>query len=596
MTEQAALGATPAGAAEAVAFAWPANLSGTWWPAHAGMPARLETRAPGLGNSPNAGWLHDGDFAIGLHGEVHHLPCLRSDLGMAADTPLLPLLAAGWQRWALGLLPRLDGVFALVLRTGEDFLLYRDPSGLRNLYFQARPSGDVAFATHLAALPGPADGRHSVARPSLHEFLRLLEVAAPHTLLNSVAAVEPGQVVRWTRSGVESRDAFQGASNAASAPDFDSAVDTLARLLDESVQERLDGARRPAAFLSGGIDSALLCALAARRCPDLTAVTVGFDGDPYDETPVAQRIARHLGIAHEVLRFSRRQYLDAFARLSRHADQPMADPAAMATLLAFDHCRQRFDVVLDGTGADEAVGLMPARHVRVAVQWGSRVPTDWRRMLAGAMRGRWRLGGYAPLLDFEHPAEMQLRWHGFDRRQVAELLGVPPGSVDFRHTRLYRSFESFPRGAHFERSSAVNDAMPCERLTQAMLVSGLAIRFPFAAPGVDGLLRQLRTEWRWQPGQPKRILRELLARYVPRELWDRPKHGFDFPLASFLAGQDAALVHRHVLAPAWAQRAGLQREVVAAWGRRFVGGDRQATFKVWALVVLGAWLEAHKAA
>jgi asparagine synthase (glutamine-hydrolysing) len=590
MTESAALATTPAGAAEEGACSLPANLSGTWWPPDADLPSRLETCAPGLGNSPHAGWLHDGDLGIGLHGEVHNLPRLRSELGMTPDAPLLPVLAAGWQRWALSLLPRLDGVFALALHSGEDFLLYRDPSGLRNLYFQTRPSGEVAFTTHLAALPGSARERYPVAHPSLHEYLRLLEVAAPHTLLSGVGAVEPGRVVRWTLSGVESHDAVDGASTATSTTDFDSAVDTLARLLDESVSARLDGAGRPAAFLSGGIDSALLCALAARQRPDLTAITVGFDGDPYDETPVAQRIARHLGIAHEVLRFSRRQYLDAFACLSHHADQPMADPAAMATLLAFERCRRRFDVVLDGTGADEAVGLMPPRHVRMAVGYASRVPSALRQRTARALRAVPKLAGYAPVFDFEHPADTMSRWHGFTRAEIERLTGEP---ASLHHAQFFRTYHRFGRHAHFERYSALLNAMTCERLNQAMAISGATVRFPFWSLDTGRFIRQLRTDFRYLPGQPKRILRALLARYVPAELWNLPKHGFNFPLRDFLAADDHALVRRHLDPARWAAYALLRAGAVQQCAHRFLGGDDRLTFRVWALVVLGAWLEAH---
>jgi asparagine synthase (glutamine-hydrolysing) len=361
-------------------------------------------------------------------------------------------------------------------------------------------------------------------------------------------------------------------------------------LLHRAVQTSLEGRSSPAVFLSGGIDSGLLAALGSRIRPDIVAVTVGFGDQGYDEAPLAARIASHLGIRHEVLKFSHGEYLSAFERLSRTLEQPMADPATPATVLAFDHCRERFDVVLDGTGADEALGAMPPRHVRLAVQYGSLVPRPTRAALVRAMRAIPGLADYTPLLDFEHPADTMMRWRGFTRPEIEELCGEP---VSFEHTQYYRTFARFPRQAHFERYGALLDAMPSDRLSEAMRATGLRVRFPFFDRSANHFIRQLPGEFRFLPGQPKRILRALLARYVPRDIWDAPKHGFDFPLYQFLQAEDHALVHRYLLSGLWLDLGVLKADVVRRYAHRFIAGDQGMTFRVWALVVLGAWLERH---
>lgn len=569
----------------------PAGLAGLYRTSHADGPARFEAWSTAVGGTASAGWFHAGDVSIGCHGDIHNLESLARELGLSPGTPGLPVLAASWQRWSLGLLPRLDGVFALVVRSGDELLLYRDPSGLRNLYFELGPGGQVAFATHLAALPRSAAARRALAPHAVHEYLRLLEVAAPHTLLAGVTAVEAGQSAHWDRASAAPRLASAGTDTTPSPADFAVAVGDLECLLRASIRERLTDAVRPAAFLSGGVDSALLCLLAGAERRDLTTVTVGFDGEAYDEAPVARRIAAHLGLAHEVWRFTHAQYLDAFARLSRHAEQPIADPAAMATLLAFEQCRQRFDVVLDGTGADEAVGLMPPRHVRVAVGHASRLPPVLRLPLARLLKATPGLAGYAPVLDFEHPADTMSRWHGFRRCEIEQLTGQ---AVSLEQTQFVRTFHRFARHEHFKRYSALLDAMTCDRLNQAMAISGATVRFPFWDRDTDRFIRQLRTEFRYLPGQPKRILRTLLARFVPAEIWNLPKHGFNFPLRAFLVGEDYALVRRYLDTERWRAQGLLRAQEVQRYGERFIAGDDDLTFRVWALVVLGAWLEEHR--
>ena len=527
---------------------------------------------------------------LALHGEICNLDDLRREVGIGPDAQPVQVLLAGWQRWSEGLLHRLNGAFALAVRRDATLLLYRDPSGLHDLYAWTGRPGEIAFATDTASLFRQAGVPPRIKRSSIHEFLRFLDIASPNTVFENVVAIEPGQALSWTETGGLETVLLAPIAAEPQPNSFDEALDRIDALLQRSVEARLAGAEHPAAFLSGGIDSALLCALAARQRPDIKALTVGFDEARYDEAPAAQRIARHLGLAHEVLRFDRVQCLSAFDRLTRGMDQPMADPATPATLLAFDHARGHFDTVLDGTGADEAVGMMPPRHVRLAVAQASRLPQPLRNATARALKHLPTLAPYAPVFDFEHPAEMMIRWKGFSRREIEALTGQP---VSFGHTHFFRTFARFPRDAHFKRYSALLDAMPCERLNQAMAISGLEPQFPFCDTAVDRYLRQLRTDYRYLPGQPKRILRALLGRHVPAALWDAPKHGFDFPLADFLAGDGFSLVRRHLNADRWRARGLLVPELVQHYADRYIAGERTLAFRVWALVILDAWLENH---
>ena len=528
---------------------------------------------------------------VACHGEIDNLSELRRQLGVPDGAPLDRLLNAGWHRWSIGLVQQVEGVIALALNDGDQLALYRDQSGLRSLYWWPVNDGRVVYATELNLVAREAEARPSIARSSIHEYLRFLDIATPNTIYKDFRSVEPGQMLLWPRGGPEVKRVASTTPSASTPTDFDRAVDHLGELLGRAVNGQLTDASSPAAFLSGGIDSALISAIAVRQRTDIHAVTVGFGDERFDESPTARRIAAHLGVRHQVLRFDRKEYLCAFERLSQLMDQPMADPATMATVLAFDHCKEHFDGVLDGTGADEAVGAMPPRHVRLAVGYASLLPAAVRRLLIRALSSVPGLARYRPILDFEHPADTMIRWRGFTRLEIEELCGEP---VSFEHTQFYRTFARFPRHAHYERYSALLNAMPCDRLTEATLVSGMTVRYPFCSREVDGYLRQLPTEWRHLPGQPKRILRALLARYVPREIWDVPKHSFDFPLHNFLAGEDFALVRRYAVNGAWLDRGLLRPDVVRRHARQYIEGDRGKMFRVWALVVLGAWLEKHE--
>ncbi len=540
-------------------------------------------------------WVHEGASSLGVWGDIVNRHALARRLGLPEDTAVPVLLLAGWRQWGQALPAQLDGVYALALREGRELRLFRDDSGLQNLFYKATAE-HIAFAAslpELRALPGEPGTQAGVSRPALHEYLRFLDISAPQCILHGAQAVDAGEWLQWQAGRVQASasaaaaTAAAGAGHAATPGDFEAAVDAVDARLQAAVAACLSGAERPVVMLSGGIDSALLAAIAARQRPDVATLTVGFDGESFDETPTAARIAAHLGLRHQVLRFGHDQYLATLARVAQHLEQPMADPATLATVLAFDHARAQHDLALEGSGADEIVGLLPARHVRLAVSWGSRLPLRWRQRALAMMRRVPALAGQAPLVDFEHPAETMIRWRGFRRAEIEALCGEP---VNLAQSRFYRCFDSLPRATHFERYSALMNVMPSERLNQGARISGLALRYPFWHPEVAGHMRQLRPDFRYLPGQPKRILRALLARYVPRAIWDAPKHGFDFPLHAFLAADNHALVRHHLAAPRWQRLGLLSPDGVAELARRFLAGERTLMFRVWALVMLSAWL------
>jgi asparagine synthase (glutamine-hydrolysing) len=126
-----------------------------------------------------------------------------------------------------------------------------------------------------------------------------------------------------------------------------------------------------------------------------------------------------------------------------------------------------------------------------------------------------------------------------------------------------------------------------------MRLSGVRMGFPFYERQTDRFLRALPIDYRYAPGEPKRILRALLTRYVPPEIWSGPKRGFTFPLHDFLAADDHLLVRRYLDEGPWLSAATLARSKVQAYARQFIAGDRRLTFRIWALVVLAAWLEHH---
>lgn len=558
----------------------------------ASLPEPLITLAAQTSAAGDACFARDEQHWLVFHGTLYNRHALATRLGLPPHTPTDRLFLAALAGWPDDWPRQLEGTWVAAHgdRQRRRIALYRDPSGRPGLFHTRTGDGGLAFASHLHTLLHQAGMRPPLSPLAVHEYLRLLDIAPPQTIYEGVRAVPAGEGVVLRLDGSDTEQAFPPAAFAPPTLTSAQAADELERQLSEAIRRRLDAVGRPAAFLSGGVDSALVCALAARERPDLTAITVGFDGQEYDETPIAAAIARQLGIRHEVLRFDRAELVEALTLAGRAMEQPMADPALPVSLLAFDWARQRFDAVLDGSGADDLVGAMPPRHMRVAVEWAARIPTALRRQIARGLARLPALSDYRPVFDFEHPAEPLMRWHGFRREEIEALTGT---RVDLSHTRFYEVFARFAAAEHYARYTALLEAMPADRLTQACLITGLDVRFPYWSPALEALLRGLPQSLRWRPDSSKFILRMLLARHVPRALWDVPKHGFNFPLHAFLTAEDFRLVRRYLLKADWQRWQVLSAEGVAGYARRFMAGEPGLTFRVWALVVLAAWLEGH---
>lgn len=511
-------------------------------------------------------------------------------------------LAAALAAGGPGGLQGLEGSFCIAVwdEARQGLLLYRDAACARNLYWH-QGQGWAAVASQLQILvgmPGMPGVPDRVGPPGLHEYLRFLDVSPPSTIYRGIRAIEPGQPTWFHGDGLmdgavsaldEPGRVVPARRGGPANPGFEASVDALDEALHAAVAARLERDGQTGVFLSGGIDSALLCAIAADIDRNrLETFTLGFDDARYDETPVAAAVAHHLGIPHHVVSYNLDDYAQAFDGFLAALDLPFADPAGLPTWLLYGRCRERVDVVLDGTGADTLLGVMPARHARFATQYAARLPVAVRRGLASLLRSIPGLARYAGLFDFEVPEDLLIRWHGWTAREIEALCGEP---VDLASTRFFQIYRAFPANAHMERYSTLMGNLPDDRVHQAAQATGLRIRFPYADARVEGLVHSLPQEYRYSPGQPKRLLRALLARHVPSALWDQPKHGFDFPFVALMRHQDYALLRRYLAPNVLCRHGLLRRDTVDDYLGRFMRGDDSLGFRIWGLLILFGWLE-----
>jgi asparagine synthase (glutamine-hydrolysing) len=430
-----------------------------------------------------------------------------------------------------GLLERINGMFAFALWDGNtgDLYLARDRLGQKPLYV-THDDDRIVFASEMKSLLTVADLKNH--RPyAMETFWRNGYYPGEETVFDGIFQVQPGEVLSWREGRMDLRtywaptmgqQVFTGRS-------LDELTDELEALLIDAVKLRLVSDVPLGLFLSGGIDSSLICALAQKAAgSDLNTYTIGFADQDFDETPHAEAVARHLGLPNQVLRVDE-GLSESFSGIARQFDEPFGDMSAIPTYHVCKAAREHVTVALSGDAGDELFGGYTHYLKALSVFGGqSLVPVGVRERLKGLMLRRFS------------PAEAFARWNCLlsDRH----LAKINPHFTPFRDQRAAWA-SGIPRVDPLAQMQQLDllAYLPDDILVKvdrmSMAVS-LECRSPFLDHRVVAFASRLPYEAKIGPdGRGKYILRRLLSRYLPGELYERPKTGFTPPWASWCQGE-----------------------------------------------------------
>jgi asparagine synthase (glutamine-hydrolysing) len=563
----------------------------------------------------------DGRWVLVLNGEIYdhvdhrrHLESQGVSLRGHSDTEvLLELIARSSPETAVA---AVDGMFALAVwdRRDRRLVLARDRLGEKPLYY-GRVGDAFAFASELNAIRGLPEVATTPDPGALAQYLRFGFVPAPHSILDGVRKLPPGCIVRVTGGSPGEPVPYWSLSQAAAAGlsdpltvGDDELVALADRVLRESVHRRLEADVPVGAFLSGGLDSSTIVALAqAVSTQSVRTFTVAVGGAG-DESASAALVAQHLGTEHTTLPLPEVDALEMAARASAIHDEPFADPSAIPTAMLSAAAREHVTVCLSGDGADELLGgynryrvagggvshllALPA-PVRGGIATGLRaVPIGaWDRMaqvvpgrppglgtkahkLAGALAADDALGAYGVLARQWDPAELMTQ----PPRPSTDRSPIPAGATPLAAMLLADQQRTLP-----------DDMLV--KVDRASMAVALEVRVPFLDHRFVELTWRMPERAKVRDGRGKWLVRELLGQYVPQELWDRPKVGFDPPLADWLRGPLREWAH-DLLAPDRLRRQGLLRpEPIAQALTAHDSGRRNNDYALWTVLMLQCWLD-----
>ncbi|WP_430456088.1 asparagine synthase (glutamine-hydrolyzing) [Rheinheimera sp.] len=572
-----------------------------------------------------------GRYVLVYNGEVYNHLRLRAALAEEgfhyqwrghSDTETL---LAGFESWGVkATLQRCIGMFALVLFDQELQQLYlaRDRMGEKPLYFGWQ-QGTLLFASELKALEQHPAFLHQLDRAALVLYFRHNYIPAPHSVYQGIAKLAPATLwVLDLASGHSSSELYWDLATLHRQPkqaiSAEQSVEALDLLMRDAISLQMVADVPLGAFLSGGVDSSTIVALMqAQSSRQVKTFSIGFDDPAYNEAQFAAQVAAHLGTDHTEWYMGGQDALAAVPKMSQVYDEPFADSSQLPTALVTALARQQVTVVLSGDAGDELFNgyeryqIATRLHQRLAP-----IPAGLRK-LAGrslaALPTALTAGAFSlltPLL----PASLQ-RPETVDKiYRMAELLQQPELQQQYvqlisHHatpekllangqvmTSALLSREMWLPGsagqshlAYLDLCSYLPDDILVKVDRAAMAVS-LEGRIPLLDHRVVEFAATLPDQYKTQQGQSKWCLRQVLYRYVPANLIERPKRGFAVPMASWLRGplRDWA---ESLLAEAYLTEQGvLNPQVIRAMWSQHLSGQRNHASTLWNVLMLQAWL------
>ena len=555
----------------------------------------------------------DGDLVIVFNGEIYNHAELRVALQskghvFQTDHSDTEVLLLGYREWGEGLLARLNGMFAFALhdRRKGDLFLARDRFGKKPLYWFQR-DGIFAFASELTALLRHPAAPRNESVPSLKKYLAYGYIPAPLSAIEGVFKLPGGwfgtldlSSGRWTpRKWWEFR--LEPSQQEVTEVRCKAWAAELLEILDASVKRRLMADVPLGVFLSGGIDSSAIAALAARHLPPgrLRTFSIGFTDPSFDESAHAREAASFIGCAHELEVLDLSRALDLLPGLLERLDEPMGDASILPTWLLSGFTRRHVTVALGGDGGDELfAGYDPFKALRMAGYYSRLVP----RAVHPAIR---LLAARLPVshanisLDFKIKRTLRGLSHPACYRVPVWMGPLEPDEID-----AYFGENTSPEELYSEAIGAWEDAGehadPVDRTLQfftrlylqddilakvdrASMLHGLEARSPFLDLELVDFARRLPHTVKLRGGTTKWILKKALETVLPPSILYRKKKGFGTPVGSWF--------RQGTLAPGIP--AGTAGEYTRVALVSHVAGRTDERLFLWCQHVLNSWRKKH---
>jgi asparagine synthase (glutamine-hydrolysing) len=560
-----------------------------------------------------------GRYTIVYNGEIYNYKALSKELegtgvnfNSATDTEVLLNLFIHYKEKCL---EKLNGFFAFAIYDSEEdtIFLARDRYGIKPLiYYQDEDK--FIFASEMKSILQYAIDKN-IDLTSLYAYLQLNYIPAPETIFQNVKKLMPGHFMKIKKGNVEIEEWYKipydpSGLNPESLS-YEQQKEKLSSLMDEAVRMRLVADVPVGTFLSGGIDSSVITAIATRHTQKLNTFSIGYKDEPFfDETRYAMLVAKKYNTAHTVFPLSNDDLYEHLFDILDYLDEPFADSSAIPVYILSKHTKKVASVALSGDGADELFsGYNKHAATYRAVKGGLAVNIAkwllpvWRQMpksrnnkLSNVFRQLEKFGEGCKMEN----AERYWRWAILTSDDQAKRIF----STSTKEMLDQQEFEARKKHIlrHIKKDSSINDilytdmelVLPNDMLTKVDLMSmanGLEVRVPFLDKEIVKFAFELPEESKINAEIKKRIVQDTFRDLLPPELYRRPKHGFEVPLLKWFRRELKPLITDDLLSEDLINRQGIFNydEILKLKIKLFSPNPGDIHARIWGLIVFQWW-------
>lgn len=552
----------------------------------------------------------DRSVSLVCNGEIYNYRELRKELlakGHAfrsqSDSEVILHL---WEDEGSRCLKRLRGMFAFVLYDSRRRVLFgaRDHFGQKPLFYHYGPRL-FAFASEIKSLLPLADVRRRLDPRALDQFLFYQFVPPPRTLFQDVNQLPPGHCFTLEDGRLTVERYWEPTFDPQDAEPETDCLNGLEEALIDAVESHLVSDVPVGLFLSGGVDSSLIAAFASRvSSRPLRTYSIAFRGTEWDESPYARLAAEAFGTEHQEFSFQPGNIEECLQTVATIFDQPIADRAVMPLLFLSEHAAREVKVVLTGDGGDELFGGY-GKYRRAATAYArSRLLQRLGRRLTsaphlaacapdplGLKKAGSRLG--LVLAPTRRSAYYRTYWEGWDRHRLYSRMWAETVRGDFlafdaAHADANDGLDPVNAMLRTDQVSYLPDDL-LTKTDRATMAYGLEARAPFLDPRLAAVAARLPVHLKVTPAQTKVALRRIAERWLPKELVERPKQGFTFPIKRWFQNElrtwvRDCLLERSTTAPLYFQREHIERVL-----NEHESGKRDHRGRIYSLLVFELW-------
>lgn len=548
---------------------------------------------------------------VNFYGSLYNEKALQDAFGLSDDSDSVALITAGYKMLETKLFEKLDGVYSITIYDTKKKMLYlvKDRAGIQPLYFYDH-ANTLIFGSSLKDFYTVPSFRRKIDKNALALYLSYGYILQPYTIFEDTRKVKSGHFIAYdmqTQSWIEEAYwSLESCYEQEKAPILEpKALETIEQILYKSIDKRIDLNKNIASSLSGGYDSSITAALLSQRSAQkIDTFTIGFNQQDINEAHHAKKIAAYLGSNHHEHYFNDQDAIDIVPKLCEVYDEPFADYGATPTvLMGMIVKKSGFDTLFVGDGGDEVFAT--ADDVK---QFDHLLKTP-----------RIFKNGIYHLLNSFNPIKIPIlknyqnfptKYYKFlqllKAQKISEMVKTKPVLfyqdeikilLKDEKTKFYTTFDeiAFPKfaetvdqviGSYFKTSMVDAELV---KSFQATSYANISIKEPLLDLELIQFMARVPGDLKIKDGTKKYLLKQIAHQYIPKELLDRPKSGFDIPFSIWLNGPLKALLFEHINEKRLKEDGFFDSDSVLMIRDAFYAGNEGYKYKLWTLFLFQLW-------